>query len=394
MHTTKPQEKPDLRQLGITERPPEHLLLAALAFRSEDAATSQTALESLRALVRAELEDELAPPESETGELGFQSNYDDYGLLVTVGISTSGYDRLGVPGERRPRDLQPMPPDMLDASGGGSGAQLAGEGDLLLKVCSNDVFVVEHVLRRVEHELASAFEVLWVQTGAQRYNTRQSDNPRHESRALIGFLDGTSNLDPSQPGDRGLIFTDHANATYPPIPTSDQYSGASFPGDLRLPPTEAEPVLLDGGTYLAVEVLLIKTPDWDAQSRAEQERSVGQDKQSGQRLPNAEPDSHVLKSNPGRPEDPPRRFLRRGYALVRPEGAALGRGLVFIAFGRTLSTQVEFVQRAWINNPNFPQNGAGRDLLLERFVQPRLLAGGFYFVPPLKKATQPWSWVI
>lgn len=55
------------------------MLLAALAFRSEDAATSQAALESLRALVRAELEDDLALPESETGELGFQPKYDDYG---------------------------------------------------------------------------------------------------------------------------------------------------------------------------------------------------------------------------------------------------------------------------------------------------------------------------
>jgi Dyp-type peroxidase family len=394
MHTTKPQEKPDLRQLGITERPPEHLLLAALTFRSEDLATNQAALESLRALVRAELEDKLAPPESETGELGFQSNYEDYGLLITLAISTSGYERLGVPEERRPRDLQPMPPDILDSSGSATGAQSAGEGDLLLKVCSDDVFIVEHVLRRVEHELGTAFQMLWVQTGAQRYNTRQSGNPRHETRALIGFLDGTSNLDPSQPGDRALIFTDHTDTTYPPLPTSDQYSGATFPPDLRQPPTEAEPAVLDAGSYLAVEVFLNKTSEWDAQSRADQERSVGQDKQTGQRLPNAEPDSHVLKSNPGRPEDAQRRFLRRGYALVRPEGTALARGLVFMAFGRTLSTQVEFVQRAWINNPNFPQNGAGRDLLLERFVQPRLLSGGFYFAPPLQKASQPWSWVI
>jgi MoxR-like ATPase len=65
MHTTKPQEKPDLRQLGITERPPEHLLLAALTLRSEDLATNQAALESLRALVRSELEEELAPFEIE-----------------------------------------------------------------------------------------------------------------------------------------------------------------------------------------------------------------------------------------------------------------------------------------------------------------------------------------
>ena len=65
-----------------------------------------------------------------------------------------------------------------------------------------------------------------------------------------------------------------------------------------------------------------------------------------------------------------------------------------IAFGRSLSTQVEFVQRAWINNADFPHVGAGKDLLLSRFVQPRLVAGGFYFVPPLSRSSQPWSWVI
>jgi deferrochelatase/peroxidase EfeB len=102
----------------------------------------------------------------------------------------------------------------------------------------------------------------------------------------------------------------------------------------------------------------------------------------------------VQKANPGRPEDLPRRILRRGYALVRPNGSTLARGLVFIAFGRTLSTQVEFIQRAWLNNPDFPTRGVGKDLLLSRFVEPRLVCGGFYFVPPLAHVTEPWSWRI
>lgn len=392
MPLSKDHEEPKVRQLGVTERPPEHLLLAALNFTSSDSTSAQGSLERLRELVRAELQDQLAPPVTETGELGFQSGYDDYGLMITLGISTAGYQALGVASERQPRDLQPIPPDILDSSGAGAGAEQQGEGHLLLKAASNDVFIVEHVLRRIEHELSDVFDVVWVQTGAQRYNTRQM-SPKHESRALIGFLDGTSNLDPSSADDRALIFTDHARTDYPSNPTSAQYGGASFP-ELRNPPIEPEPAVLDGGTYLAVQVMLLKTSDWDKQPRTEQERSVGEDKETGVRLPTAEADSHVMKSNPGRPEDAQRRFLRRGYALVRPEGSGLGRGLVFIAFGRTLSTQVEFVQRAWINNPNFPQSGAGRDLLLDRFVQPRLVSGGFYFVPPLTKASEPWSWTV
>lgn len=392
MLTGKAGHQPHNRQLGVTEASQEHLLLAALQFVPPESAQCQQALERLREVIRAELKNELANPSTETGELGFV-DYDDRQLSVTVGFSTSGYQKLDVPAERRPRDLQPIPPDALDFSGSGQGAEIAGEGDVLLKIASNDIYVVEHVLRRVEHELPDAFSVVWVQTGAHRYNTRQSQNPRHELRALNGFLDGTSNLDPSKTEDRALIFTDHARLDYPPLPTGDQYSNVTFPPDLRSPPTEAEPEALDGGTYMAVEVLLLNTAEFDRQTLEEQERIVGQRKAKGDPVQPPDVASHVLKSNPGREEDLPRRYLRRGYPLIRPYGSTLGRGLIFIAFGRTLSTQVEFGRRAWINNENFPQNGAGRDLLLSRFVAPRLLCGGYYFVPPLGQKSQPWSWV-
>lgn len=396
MSGTPQQHQPHNRQLGVTERPPEHLIVAALTFSASDAAGCRTTLESLRGMIRAELEDQLAAPEVETGELGYEPRHQDYGLTITVGFSTTGYEKLGVPSEQRPIDLQPLPPDLADNSGAGQGAVLPGEGDLVLKICADDIFVVEHVLRRVEHELTGQLAILWAQTGLQRFNTRQSQNAKRESRALIGFLDGVSNLNPGSPNDRDLIFTRHDGPAYPAVPTSDQYNGATFPTDLRSAPSANEPAALDGGTYLAVEVFMLKTSAWDQQSRSDQEASVGEDKQTGQRLPGALPASHVLKANPQRAgsDDQLRRFLRRGYALVRPDGASLGRGLVFIAFGRTLSTQVEFVQRAWLNNPNFPQVGAGADLLMSRFVEPRLQCGGFYFVPPLARPQQPWSWTI
>lgn len=394
MQRSKPGHEPANRQLGVTERPQEHLVLAALSFTAADPAACQQALEQLRSLVRAELEDELADETIETGELGYGTAHNDYNLTITVGFSTTGYDKLSIAPERRPRDLAPMPPDVLDASGQQRGARVPGEGDVILKVCSDDIYVAEHVLRRVEHELGGNLGLTWAQTGVQRYNTRQSKNPRHESRALIGFLDGTANLDPANAEDRALIFTNHQRFDYPSVPGSDQYNGATFPGDLRAPPAEPEPAVLDGGTYLNVEVLLQQTTAFDNQPLAEQERVVGRQKKTGEPLPQAVPVSHVLKANPGRPEDAPRRVLRRGYSLLRPEGGGLARGLVFIAFGRSLSTQAEFIRRAWINNDNFPAPGTGKDLLLSQYVDPQLVCGGNYFVPPLEHAARPWSWLL
>ncbi len=67
------------------------------------------------------------------------------------------------------------------------------------------------------------------------------------------------------------------------------------------------------------------------------------------------------------------------------------RGLVYICFGRTLSTQFEFIVRAW-TNPNFPQQGAGIDRL--RTFE-AVICGGYYFVPPaIRNTRQPWTWVL
>jgi Dyp-type peroxidase family len=387
---------PKNAQAGITERPPEHLIVTALTFNAANPVDCHTAAESLRGVVSAELHGTPADPSIETGELGYAEHHDTSDLMITFALSDSGYTKLGAAEDDRPIDLHPMPADILDGRQPEGGTAVnAGEGDVLLKIVSNDAYVTEHVLRRVQRDLSDDFTVLWAQTGLQRYDTYQISNPRHESRALIGFLDGTENLDPSQPDDRALIFTDSTITNYPQNPQSGQYGGANFP-PLRDVPTGPEPAELDAGTYLAIEVLLIDTASFDQQPPDAQSNTIGRDKQSGAEIEPPSPVSHVQKANPDRPgtDDRSRQMLRRGYALIQPLGAELALGLVFIAFARSLTTQHEFVRRAWINNPDFPSVGVGTDGFLTTYVNRQLLAGGYYFVPPLTKITDRSSWLL
>jgi deferrochelatase/peroxidase EfeB len=76
--------------------------------------------------------------------------------------------------------------------------------------------------------------------------------------------------------------------------------------------------------------------------------------------------------------------------LSTTEGAK--RGLVFVCFGRTITTQFEFITRAWTTNPNFPTPGAGIDAF--RQFEASVLSGGYFFVPPLESSRRPWSWVV
>lgn len=73
-----------------------------------------------------------------------------------------------------------------------------------------------------------------------------------------------------------------------------------------------------------------------------------------------------------------------------PQG--LQRGLTFISFSRSLSTQVEFVVAGWLMNPNFPHPGAGVDPVLT--YQTSVLNGGYYFMPAITDSQDPASWVL
>ena len=299
----------------------------------------------------------------------------------------------------------------------GDSPAITASGDLVLQICSDDPYINEHVVRRISTEIATRLSVVYVLTGEQRHTDRDGQVSKAEGRALIGFLDGTSNLDPKDsPADRALVFVDpSAVASYPKIPTPQPDgtygpAGHGFPTDLRQPPP-AEPAWTANGTYMVVRASTINTPSWDQQPLGTQEAAVGRFKVSGAALDLAdEPQnlnvdplfvtqpantsvpvaSHIRKANPRRDaEDSSRRIFRRGYPLLGALGS-LSSGLVFICFGRSISTQFEFIFRAWMRNADFPTQGAGADHFLS--FETGVIAGGYYFVPSLKEANKAWTW--
>ena len=198
-------------QPGILNRPPAHAVIAAFNFTDRTPTGSHAALERLRVLIQRELTsdlDEVSPsspkdtPSAETGELGFDDNYDRAHLTITFGLAATGFELLGVDPEDRPQDLIPIPWASLSDT-----PEIADQGDLVLQVCADNLYVVEHVLRRVEEEMSDAFTLAYVLPGAQRYSTRAGRTSRREGRALIGFIDGTGNLRPGkEDADDRLVF--------------------------------------------------------------------------------------------------------------------------------------------------------------------------------------------
>ncbi len=410
-------------QAGILNRPPEHVVLAVLRITSPDPAAALATVEALRVIVHHELRSKLDPqdatsardaPSPETGELGFADNYDRRHLTITLGFGRTAYEKLGTPPELIPQDLTPINWGQL-----GDSPSQPDQGDLLIQVCSDDLYICEHVVHHVEQDLRGSVELIWTLVGSQRYSTREGSTSRGEGRAVNGFIDGTSNLSPTKAkSDRALVFVDPDRvAAYPqlPTPTPAGYNGvpgSAFPTDLRTPPSQ-EPGWTKEGTYLVVRASTIQMPQWDQTTLGNQENVIGRFKFSGSSLDLTDDptnldvpptfasnsndltvpvNAHVRKANPHRPEDADRRHFRRGYPLVSGALDGFDRGLIFIAFARTISTQFEFVFRAWMRNENFPNQGSGPDRIFE--FEKAVLAGGYYFVPALEHGAKPWTWML
>lgn len=165
-------------QQGITNRPLDHALLLALQMNTTDPGTSTQAVERLREVVHRELRsnlDETTPaspkdqPSAETGELGFDDNYERYHLTATVGFAASVYEKLGVPAEERPQDLRP-----IDWAALGDNARKPDNGDIVIQICTDSVYIAEHFQRRIEEELGDVFSIAWVIAGAQRHTAARA----------------------------------------------------------------------------------------------------------------------------------------------------------------------------------------------------------------------------
>jgi deferrochelatase/peroxidase EfeB len=180
-------------------------------------------------------------------------------------------------------------------------------------------------------------------------------------RNLMGFVDGTSNPDPT---DARLM--------------SELVWVAEGDG---------EPEWATFGTYQVVRVIRMLVEFWDRTRLSEQEAIIGRHKQSGAPLgaereldlpdfasdPDGEVtplDAHIRLANPRDEESKGQRILRKGFNFSQGfDGAGqLDQGLAFVSFQRSIENQFMPIQTRLDGEP------------LEEYILP--VGGGFYFVLP------------
>jgi len=347
-------------QAGITLEPaPATGLMASFTVLARDRA-------ELAELLR-ELTDEIAglmegrPPETrdaafpptDSGLLGPNPAPDDLAVVVSVGASL--FDgRYGL-APRRPRELVTMPfvsNDRLDPE--------RSHGDLLLSIEAEHPDTVLFALRQLMRRTRSTLVLRWVLDGFTRRGStaaRSTGSPRN----LMGFIDGTANLD--------------AGAGT----TMDRYVWVAG-GD-------GEPSWAVGGSYHVVRVIRMLVEFWDRTPLSEQEHIMGREKVSGAPLgmehetdvPDyaADPkgaaiplDAHIRLANPRTPETAGSLILRRGFSYARGYDRAgrLDQGLAFVCYQRSLETGFMAVQARLNGEP------------LEEYILPE--GGGFFFALP------------
>ena len=184
---------------------------------------------------------EFAPPD-DTGEAG---GLDPARLTLTIGFGPGLFDgRFGLAGKRPPElaDLPRFEKDELDPAQSG--------GDICIQACSNDPQVAFHAIRNLTRDGRGGVSLRWLQKGFLSPTDGGAGTPRN----LMGFKDGTANLDPTNADRMGR------NVWAAP--------GAGFGW-------------MAGGSYLVARKIRIRIEQWDRTALGEQETFVGRVKDSG-----------------------------------------------------------------------------------------------------------------
>jgi len=344
-------------QTGITHPANEQGLMAAFDLTAtgldEVRETFVALSEEARRLMGGEpYEDrEAAYPPLYTGTVGNPPPPADLSVVVSVGASLFD-DRYGL-ADRRPAALAKMPflaNDRLDPA--------RSHGDVLLSITSTHEDINLFALRQLHRATRETMALHWMLGG---YNRRtQARRGEAGKRNLMGFIDGTSNLDPT---DDGVM---------------DRYVWVQDGDD--------EPAWTAGGSYHVVRVIRMLVEFWDRTRLSEQEALIGRRKDSGAPLDgevetdlpdfSADPDgettpldAHIRLANPRTPETEDDLIFRTGLSFSRGFDAAgqLDQGLAFVSFQRRMSQFLNTQERL-----------AGEPL--EEYIRPE--GGGFYFALP------------
>jgi deferrochelatase/peroxidase EfeB len=348
-------------QTGVTALPiPEQGLVASFNVQSKDRSGLTTALQELTEEIRAlmaglppETRDPAYPP-VDSGILGEKPPADNLSIVVGVGASLFD-DRFGL-ADRKPKELETMPflaNDRLDPK------LSHGDISIIFEAGHNDTvqFALRQVMRRTRADLVLRWMIDGYARGIGAGQASEAATPRN----LLGFKDGTSNLD-----------VDDA---------------AAMDRHVWVNSEDGEPAWAVGGSYQAIRIIRMFVEFWDRTRLVEQEELIGRDKVSGaplgltgeftdpdypedpdgKRIPL---DAHIRLANPRTPETDENLILRRGFNYSRGfDGAGrLDQGLTFVAYQRSLEKGFLTVQRRLNGEP------------LEEYILP--VGGGFFFILP------------
>ncbi|MEV6844106.1 iron uptake transporter deferrochelatase/peroxidase subunit [Actinoplanes sp. NPDC051411] len=290
----------------------------------------------------------IAGPPTDSGVVGPSVSPDN--LTVTVGVGASMFDQRFGLAAHKPEALTAMPmfpDDHLDPA--------RTHGDLSLQLCADNRDTVVHALRDIARHTRGGMQIRWRADGFVN-----PPRPEGTPRNLMGFKDGTSNLEITVPAqmDRFVWL-----------------------------PAAAEQPWTAGGSYQVIRVIRMLVEFWDRVSIVEQERMFGRRRDSGAPLdgnhekdiPNFAADpvgeaipltAHMRRANPRTPESAESRILRRPYNYDKgvDDVGNLDQGLVFVCFQQDPDKQFAEIQRRLEGEP------------LVDYIQP--VGGGYFLVLP------------
>lgn len=340
-------------QVGVTAPMTAAAIVAALDVRAESRAelgeTLSALSEAIETVMSGEPYEVLAGgfPPLDTGILGAEPGPTNTSIVVGFGDSLFD-ERFGL-GPLEPIELQPMPrfanDHLLDDE--------RSHGDIALTISAATAEAAVHALRQVLRATRGRLVPRWTKEGFA--NLIRGVGPGEAPmRNLMGFKDGSANLDAEDPA----VMNRH----------------------VWIQPEDAQPEWAIGGTYQAIRVIRMMVEFWDRTRLSEQEAVFGRHRNSGAPLGGrTEADSpvfgddlssHIARANPRTPGSERHLILRKGfnYTSGLDGNDQLDQGLIFMSFQRSLEDGFIAVQRRLDGEA------------LEEYVRPT--GGGFYFVPP------------